>query len=106
MAVEGRSNTLMTQPFSITGNDVGPQHQRVRYELSVLAFRLPDADKAAAGILPWVADPDAHGELLGCWETEHGPLGRLIVLRGFADDTELARGADASTHQYPPIWCR
>ncbi|WP_246257220.1 NIPSNAP family protein [Amycolatopsis anabasis] len=79
-----------TRPVAITGDDVDPEQQNVRYELATLSFRLLDADRAAAGILPWVNGPAARGTLLGCWQTENGPLGRLIVLRGFADDTELA----------------
>ena len=80
----------MTEPLSITAEDLPRTQQDVRYELAVLAFRPLDAKKAAAGILPWVTSPDAHGQLLGCWETENGPLGRLLVLRGFSDDRQLA----------------
>jgi hypothetical protein len=63
----------MTQPVTITGDDVGQEQQNVRYEIATLAFGLPDADKAASGILPWVTSPAAHGTLLGCWQTENGP---------------------------------
>jgi hypothetical protein len=80
----------MTQPLSITAEDVPRTEQDVRYELAMLAFRLPDAKRAAAGILPWVNSPDAQGQLLGCWETENGPLGRLLVLTGLTDDRQLA----------------
>ncbi|QIO32301.2 NIPSNAP family protein [Bradyrhizobium sp. 1(2017)] len=31
----------------------------------------------------WVAAPDANGTLLGCWRTEFGTLGRLLILRSF-----------------------
>lgn len=61
----------------------------MRYELATLAFRLPDAARARGGIEPWVLAPEAAGEFLGCWETEHGPVGRLVVLRRFEDDAEL-----------------
>ncbi|MFE0025678.1 NIPSNAP family protein [Amycolatopsis sp. NPDC059021] len=81
----------MTEPVPITGDDLGQEQQNIRYEIATLAFRLLDGEQAAAGILPWVGDPAAHGTLLGCWQTENGPLGRLIVLRGFTDDTELNR---------------
>ncbi|MGW1838123.1 NIPSNAP family protein [Streptomyces sp. NPDC002067] len=79
------------QPVPISGEDVEASQQGMRYELATLSFRLLDAEKAAAGVLPWVEDPDAEGRLLGCWQTENGPLGRLMVLRGFTDDAELSR---------------
>ncbi|MEV0266219.1 NIPSNAP family protein [Streptomyces sp. NPDC050617] len=81
----------MTQPVPISGEDVGQEQQNMRYELTTLAFRLLDYEPAAAGIEPWVNGPDARGRLLGCWQTENGPLGRIVVLRGFTDDAELAR---------------
>ncbi|MEI9987504.1 MAG: NIPSNAP family protein [Aliidongia sp.] len=31
----------------------------------------------------WVAAPDATGTLLGCWRSEFGTLGRLLILRSF-----------------------
>ncbi|MFC5833383.1 NIPSNAP family protein [Nonomuraea insulae] len=89
--VDTRSDTAMKQPAPISGEDVDQEQQNIRYELAILAFRLLDAEKAAAGVEPWVNSPDAYGKLLGCWQTENGPLGRLIVLRGFADDAELLR---------------
>lgn len=81
----------MPEPLPISGEDVAPEQRNVRYELATLHFRLLDAERAAAGVEPWVHGPDAHGRLLGCWQTENGPLGRLLVLRGFTDDAELAR---------------
>ncbi|MEV0275667.1 NIPSNAP family protein [Streptomyces sp. NPDC050610] len=81
----------MTQPVPISGEDVGQEQQNIRYELTTLAFRLLDGERAAAGIEPWVNSPDAQGRFLGCWQTENGPLGRILVLRAFTDDAELAR---------------
>ncbi|SNQ51678.1 NIPSNAP family containing protein [Frankia canadensis] len=74
----------------ITGEDVSLEEQALRYELAVLSYRLPDAAAAKAGVEPWVGAPDARGRLLGCWEAEHGTLGRLYLLRGFVDDADLA----------------
>ena len=53
------------------------------YELTTLAFPLLSADAVSAGARAFVTDPAAKGELLGCWRTEIGTLGRLLVLRGF-----------------------
>jgi hypothetical protein len=77
-------------PPVITGEDVSLAEQAIRYELSTLAFHLPDASTAKAGIDPWVNAPDAHGRLAGCWEAEHGVLGRVYVLRAFDNEQELA----------------
>jgi NIPSNAP len=77
-------------PPVITGEDVSLAEQAIRYELSTLAFHLPDASTAKAGIDPWVNAPDAHGRLAGCWEAEHGVLGRVYVLRAFGNEQELA----------------
>jgi hypothetical protein len=35
--------------------------------------------------------PDAVGALLGCWRTEIGPLGRMLILRRFDDASALQR---------------
>ncbi|TRW87799.1 NIPSNAP family protein [Mycolicibacterium sp. 018/SC-01/001] len=78
-----------SEPAVITGRDVPDEHRRLRYELAILDFRLPDADRAIAGIEPWVTAGDARGTLLGAWQAEHGVLGRVYVLRGFADQAEL-----------------
>lgn len=84
----------LTDPPPICGADVPVEQQRIRYEIATLAYRLPDAARAVDGIRPWVDGPDAHGELLGVWQTEHGVLGRTLVLRGFRDDAELGRERD------------
>jgi hypothetical protein len=76
--------------LSITGADVSPAEQGLRYELAVLSCQLLDQDRTVGGVLPWVSDSAAAGRLLGCWTAENGRLGRVYVLRGFADDAELA----------------
>ena len=80
----------MDTPARITGDDVSATEQAVRYELTTLAFRLPDAASAKAGVEAWVAARDARGRLLGSWEAEHGVLGRVYILREFENDTDLA----------------
>jgi hypothetical protein len=59
---------MMATPPNITGEDVSQADQAIHYELTTLAFHLPDADTAKVGIDPWVNAPDAHGHLVGCWE--------------------------------------
>jgi hypothetical protein len=61
------------------------------YELATLAFPLLSASQAAEAVQAWVSGPDAAGAMLGCWRTEIGPLGRMLVLRCFEDTAALAQ---------------
>jgi hypothetical protein len=60
------------------------------YEFATLAFHPLDTKKATAGAEAYVTGPEAKGQLLGCWTTDIGALGRMFVLRAFTDATELA----------------
>ncbi len=60
------------------------------FELATLSCPLLALGKAAEGAHAWVGEPEAKGELLGCWRTELGTLGRLLVLRGFETPENLA----------------
>jgi hypothetical protein len=60
------------------------------YEFATLSFHPLNARKATAGAEAYVAATEAKGQLLGCWTTDIGALGRLFVLRGFTDAAELA----------------
>lgn len=74
-----------------------------RYELAHLTIHVGSAPKAAAAIAAYTSDPAARGRLLGCWLSELGALNQIAVLRGFADDAELAaerRRALASTDPF------
>ena len=53
------------------------------YELATLSCPLLAVGRASEGVYDWVKDAEAKGQLFGCWRTEIGILGRLIVLRGF-----------------------
>jgi NIPSNAP len=59
------------------------------YELATLTIRLGTAAKAIGGVDAYVKAPEAKGNLLGCWSTEIGDLNQIIVLRSFADASEL-----------------
>ena len=61
------------------------------YELTTLAFPLLAASDVAKAAHHWIAAPDATGTPLGCWRSEIGPLGRMLILRGFDDSTALQR---------------
>lgn len=53
------------------------------FELATLSCPLLAMTKAAEAVDAWVRESQAKGQLLGCWRTEMGSLGRLLVLRGF-----------------------
>jgi hypothetical protein len=53
------------------------------YELTSLACPMLGTSEVAKAARDWVAAPDATGTLLGCWRTEFGTLGRLLILRSF-----------------------
>ena len=59
------------------------------YELATLSCPLLSVADASAGARAWASDPDARGQLLGCWRTEIGTLGRVLVLRGFDAHEDL-----------------
>lgn len=64
---------------------------RELYELTTLAFPLLSASQVAMAARDRVSMPDAVGALLGCWRTEIGPLGRMLILRRFDDADALQR---------------
>lgn len=73
------------------------------YELATLSCSLLALGKAAEAAEAWVTDAQAKGRLLGCWRTEMGTLGRLLVLRGFdtpEDMTVERRRALLSTNPF------
>lgn len=61
------------------------------YELTSLAFQMLKHSEVAKAARDWVAAPDASGTLLGCWRSELGTLGRLLILRSFETSDALHR---------------
>jgi hypothetical protein len=59
------------------------------YELATLSCPLLALGHASEGVHAWVDDSEAKGQLMGCWRTEVGMLGRLIVLRGFTAPEDM-----------------
>jgi NIPSNAP len=60
------------------------------YELTTLSFPLLSVSEVSEGARAYVTDLDAIGEFLGCWYTDIGTLGRLLILRGFETAEDLA----------------
>ena len=72
-------------------------------ELATLSCPLLALGEAAEGAHAWMGDGTAKGKLIGCWRTELGTLGRLLVLRGFdapEDMTAERRRALLSTNPF------
>ena len=62
----------------------------ILYELATLSCSLLSFSRVSEGVRAFVSEPDAKGELLGCWRTDIGTLGRMLVLRGFQTPEDLA----------------
>ncbi len=60
------------------------------YELTTLSCPLLAVSEASEGARAFMGEPGAKGELLGCWRTDIGTLGRLLILRGFENPEDLA----------------
>jgi hypothetical protein len=60
------------------------------YELTNLSYPLLSLHAASAGAQAFIDEGDATGELLGCWRTAIGQLGRVLLLRGFETAGDLA----------------
>ncbi len=58
-------------------------------ELATLSCPLLSLGQAADGAGAWVRASESKGRLLGCWRTEIGTLGRLLVLRGFETSDDM-----------------
>lgn len=61
----------------------------MRYEIATLTIKLGTLGAVVSGIDGFVKEKEARGQLLGCWSSEIGELNRVVVLRGFADASEL-----------------
>jgi len=77
----------------------------MHYELATLTLPFGTAAQAQAGVQAFCADPQARGELLGCWFTDIGRLNQLIVLRGFADLATLAAERERTQRASSPLGC-
>lgn len=53
------------------------------YELTTLSGPLLLVGDAARRAAAWFGQTSKCGEILGCWRTELGPLGRVLLLRSF-----------------------
>jgi hypothetical protein len=74
-----------------------------RYELAFLSTTIGAAPKAAPAIEAWAKA--GKGRMLGVWASEVGLLNQILVLRGFADDAELAGERARALTSSSPFGC-
>lgn len=60
------------------------------YELTTLSCPLLSLGNVANRAVAWAGNGSTCGELLGCWRTEFGTLGQVLLLRGFDMAERLA----------------
>ena len=60
------------------------------YEIATLSFDLFNKSHVSEGANAWTHDTLAKGTVLGCWSSDIGVLGRILILRGFVDLNDLA----------------
>jgi hypothetical protein len=60
------------------------------YELTTLSCAILFVSEASTRARAFISEDGAAGEFLGCWRTEIGHLGRLLLLRGFETAKQLA----------------
>ena len=75
------------------------------YELATMTLPFGTAGTAAANVQAYTTDPQAGGELLGCWFTDIGVLNQMIVLRGFADLATLQAERERTQKSPSPFGC-
>ncbi len=59
------------------------------YDISTLTLKLGTTAAAATAIEAYCREPEAQGQLLGCWFADIGTLNEVLVLRGYADEAAL-----------------
>jgi NIPSNAP len=75
------------------------------YELATLTLPFGTAGTAASRVHAFATEPQAHGELLGCWFTDIGVLNQMVVLRGFADLALLHAERERTQLSASPLGC-
>ncbi len=75
------------------------------YELATMTLPFGTAAQAATQVQAYCSNPDAQGELLGCWFTDIGQLNQMIVLRGFADLAWLHGERERTQKSPDPLGC-
>ncbi|MFD6275062.1 NIPSNAP family protein [Streptomyces sp. NPDC060209] len=89
MGLPDRERGGMMREAPITSEDVSTEQRAVRYEWTTVASALVNGVRVADAVRAWAEDPGDGGRWLGGWTSENGELGRIWVLRSFADEESL-----------------
>jgi hypothetical protein len=74
----------------------------MRYEITTLGGPLLKLPEIASNALAWIGEAAA-GTVLGHWRTEIGELGKVLILRGFDTEQELARERQRDSDSRDPF---
>ena len=75
------------------------------YDLATMTLPFGTAAQAATAIKTYAAEPQARGELLGCWFTDIGVLNQMLVLRGFDSLADLQAERQRTQQSADPFGC-
>lgn len=75
------------------------------YELATLTIHMGTTAAAAENVQAFCQEPNAQGELLGCWFSDIGTLNQLIVLRGFDSLQALQAERERTQQSASPFGC-
>lgn len=75
------------------------------YELATMTLPFGTAAQAASQVQEFATQPEAQGELLGCWFTDIGVLNQMLVLRGFSSLQALGEERTRNQRSASPFGC-
>lgn len=77
----------------------------MHYELATMSLPFGSASLAATQVQTYCSDPQAQGQLLGCWFTDIGRLNQMLVLRGFDSRQALLAERERTQRHTNPLGC-
>ena len=77
----------------------------MHYELATMTLPFGSAGLAATQVQTYCSDPQARGQLLGCWFTDIGRLNQMLVLRGFDSSQALLAERERTQRHTNPLGC-
>ncbi len=75
------------------------------YELATMTLPFGTAAQASTNVQTFANNPEAKGELLGCWFSDIGVLNQMIVLRGFETLVDLLAERERTQNSFSPFGC-
>lgn len=99
--------TAATVAPAVAPSTVSSHQERptMYYELATLTIHMGTTAAAAENVQAFCQEPNAQGELLGCWFSDIGTLNQLIVLRGFDSLQALQAERERTQQSASPFGC-